>query len=69
LVSCCYKDQNAWNTIPVSEQKNTLNYRTLNSQTKRIEQQKSRMNNRQTLKLATNKTNTDSLNIKRKIKL
>jgi hypothetical protein len=34
----CYGDRNTWNTIPVSEQKNTLNKQIIEHQTKQIEQ-------------------------------
>ncbi len=66
---CCLCDcrkRNTWNTIPVSEQKNTLINRTLNPTKHWIKQRKQneqKSNNR----LARNKTDTESLSVLKKM--
>jgi hypothetical protein len=39
---CCYGDQNTWNIFPVSEQKITLNNRTLNNLMKQSKQNRNK---------------------------
>jgi hypothetical protein len=58
---CCLVDRNTWNTIPVSEQKNTLNNWIIEQRTEsnKRKQNEQKSNN----KLALNKTDTELLSV------